>query len=203
METAKEILKKKGLFKREMDSQLGRERSEMLWERAEVRLEEILRDHASIPKGHHTHTDRFIFPAAAVYLTLKEAEGAQRAIHILEDPIITSSEEIGRRLGRLMRIPGMRSLFIWLWDPVSRRMFGESCGFRNVFYPRKKGEYRMDIVACPYDHYFRELGCPELTRIFCENDERTYGNLPGLVFARKTTLGKGGERCDFCLRKGK
>ena len=49
--------------------------------------------------------------------------------------------------------------------------------------------------------YLTELGCPEITKIFCENDERIYGNLPGLKFERKGTLGKGAEKCDFCIRK--
>ena len=79
--------------------------------------------------------------------------------------------------------------------------FGKDSGFQNRFYPKKKGEYRMDILACPYCRYFTELGCFDLTRIFCENDERGYGNLPGLVFERTGTLGKGAERCDFCIRK--
>ena len=61
----------------------------------------------------------------------------------------------------------------------------------------------MDILECPYNKYFTELGCPELTKIFCRNDELAYGNLPGLNFIRTTTLGRGGERCDFCLRRAK
>lgn len=73
-------------------------------------------------------------------------------------------------------------------------------GFRNVFYPKKKGEYRMDIVECPYNRYFTELGTPELTQIFCINDECTYGDIPGLEFIRKTTLGTGGDKCDFYIR---
>jgi len=73
--------------------------------------------------------------------------------------------------------------------------------FKNVFYPKEKGAYRMDITACPYNRYFTALGCPELTKIFCENDERTYGNLPGLQFIRTSTLGKGGDRCDFYLKR--
>ncbi len=72
---------------------------------------------------------------------------------------------------------------------------------KNKFYPKKKGEFRMDITACPYCRYFRELGCPELTEIYCENDDRVYGNLPGLKFERTGTLGKGAERCDFRIRK--
>ena len=40
-----------------------------------------------------------------------------------------------------------------------------------------------------------------MTRIFCENDERVYGSIPGLVFERKGTLGKGADRCDFYISK--
>ena len=70
----------------------------------------------------------------------------------------------------------------------------------NVFYPNKKGEYRMDITQCPYNRYFAELGCPELTKIFCGNDDRVYGDLPGLEFIRTGTLGRGADKCDFYLR---
>ena len=44
------------------------------------------------------------------------------------------------------------------------------------------------------------LGTPELTQIFCINDECTYGDIPGLEFIRKTTLGTGGDKCDFYIR---
>lgn len=59
----------------------------------------------------------------------------------------------------------------------------------------------MDVISCPYFRYFTELGCPEITKIFCENDDRIYGSLPGLQFLRTGTLGKGAERCDFWMKK--
>ncbi len=53
-----------------------------------------------------------------------------------------------------------------------KKLFGSNSGFKNVFYPKKKGEHRMDVDACPYCRYFTELGCLALTKIFCANDER-------------------------------
>ena len=100
-----------------------------------------------------------------------------------------------------MKFPGMKGLFIRFWNPMTKKIFGPGNGFKNIFYPKKKGEYRMDVISCPYYRYFGELGCPELTKIYCENDERIYGNLPGITFMRMGTLGKGAERCDFLLRK--
>ena len=88
-----------------------------------------------------------------------------------------------------------------MWDPLTKKKFGANGGFKNIFYYNPKGEYKMDIVSCPYCKYFTELGCPEITKIFCANDDRVYGNLPGIEFRRKSTLGNGADRCDFYIRK--
>lgn len=201
MKTAQQIMKSKAFIKKEMDKNLPKEQSDQLWRDAEGRLSAIVDRYSDIPKGAHLHTDNYIFPAAAVYLTVKEAVGQEQAYRIVEDSAIAHSVPIGQKLAKLMKIPGMRSLFMGIWGPMTRNLFGSNNGFRNVFYPKKKNEFRMDILACPYCRYFTELGCPELTKIYCENDDRTYGSLPGLKFERTGTLGKGADRCDFCIKK--
>jgi len=201
MKTAAQIMKNKQQIKAEMDARMTKTESDSLWSKAEQRLDEIMKQYAGIPKGEHAHTDNFIFPSAAIYLTLKEAVGEEVAYSVIENAAIKGSVEIGKKLARLMRLPGMKSLFVRIWDPMTKKMFGPDRGFKNVFYPKKKGEYRMDIVACPYYRYFTELGCPEITKISCSNDDRCYGNLPGLEFKRTGTLGTGADRCDFYLRK--
>ena len=132
---------------------------------------------------------------------MKEVVGPEKAYRIIEDAAVRGCAEIEKKLQKLIRLPGMPSLFLKAWDPLTKRLFAAGNGFQNVFYPKKKGEYRMDVTACPYCRTFTELGCPELTKIFCENDERIYGRLPGLSFERTGTLGKGAACCDFCLRK--
>lgn len=201
MKTAEQMIEKRAFIKKEMDKNLPKEQSDALWAEATGRLEKILDKYSTLPKGVRLHTDRSIFPASAVYLTLKEAVGSETAYSIIENAAISLTEPIGKKLAGLMKIPGMRSLFMSIWGPMTKKLFGPNNGFQNVFYPKKKNEFRMDITACPYCRYFTELGCPELTKIYCENDDRTYGNLPGLKFERTGTLGKGAERCDFCIRK--
>ena len=201
MKTAAQIMKSKAFIKAEMDRYLSKDQSDDLWQKAADRLSAILNQYNALPQGVHFHTDRYIFPSAAVYLTLKEAIGEKTAYSIIENSAVSNTEPIGKNLAKLMKIPGMRSLFIRIWDPLTKKEFGTESGFTNVYYPKKKNEYRMDITSCPYCRYFTELGCPELTKIFCENDERTYGKLPGIKFERTGTLGKGAERCDFCIRK--
>ena len=201
MNKAEKIMKKKAFIKAEMDKDLPKAQSDALWQKATGKLSGILNQYSSLPKGVHAHTDNFIFPAAAIYLTAKEAVGQDKAYGFIENAAVIRTESYGRKLAALMRFPGMRSLFVKIWDPMTRKKFGADSGFQNRFYPKEKGIYRVDILACPYCRYFGELGCPELTKIFCENDDRGYGNLPGLKFERTGTLGKGADRCDFCIRK--
>ncbi|MBR3356568.1 MAG: L-2-amino-thiazoline-4-carboxylic acid hydrolase [Solobacterium sp.] len=201
MKTAETIMKKKAVIKTEMDKVLPKAESDALWREATVKLDELLRRYNSLPKGVHMHTDSRILPSAAVYLTVKDAVGQETAYRIIENGAVQTCKPIEKKLQKLMKLPGMQSLFLKAWDPLTKKLFGSGNGFRNVFYPKKKGEFRMDVTACPYCRYFMELGCPELTKVFCENDDRIYGSLTGLKFERTGTLGKGAERCDFCLRK--
>lgn len=201
MKTAEQIMKSKQAVKDELDTRMPKAASDALWNKAGHELNEILKRYAGIPRGERIHTDNYIFPSAAIYLTLKEKMGGEDAYAVIENAAIRNSTDVGRKLAGLMRVPGMKSLFVKIWDPMTKKMFGSDSGFQNVFYPKKKGEYRMDILACPYNKYFTELGCPELTKIFCANDNRCYGSLPGLEFKRTGTLGTGAARCDFYLRK--
>lgn len=201
MKTAKQMLKAKQAVKEEMDRRFPRSLSDDLWNKAENRLVGILKKYASLSGGVRTHTDHYIFPSAAIYLTLCEVTSPENAYAVIENTAIEHSNEVGRKLANLMKLPGMKSFFVWFWHPMVKKLFGPDSGFQNVFYPKKKGEYRMDVIACPYCRHFTELGCPELTKIFCANDERCYGNLPGLEFKRNGTLGTGADRCDFYLKK--
>ena len=201
MKTAKQIMKGKRFIKDEMDRQFSKTVSDELWQSAEKKLSMFMEQYAGIPKGVHTHTDNYIFPAAAIYLAVRERASEKEAYDIIENAAIRNSSDAGRKIAKLVKLPGMKSLFISIWDPMTRKMFSTNSGFTNVFYPKKRGEFRMDVTACPYNRYLTELGCPELTKIFCANDDRCYGNLPGVEFKRKGTIGTGADRCDFYMRK--
>ena len=199
MKTAEQIMAKKTVFKAELDKRTSN--SNELWKKATEKLDEIMKQYDTLPAGVQTHTHNKIFPSAAIYLTAKEALGEKEAFAVVEGGAIKNCEGIAKKLATLMKIPGFPGLFVKLWNPLTKKIFGPNNGFENTFYPKKKGEYRMDVNSCPYCQYFTELGCPELTRIYCENDIRVYGDLPHLKFERTGTLGTGAERCDFYLKK--
>ncbi len=65
------ILRKKAVYKAEMDRIMPREKSDALWRKAAGILDSILDQHPSLPGGVRMHTGK-IFPAAAVYLAAKD-----------------------------------------------------------------------------------------------------------------------------------
>ena len=163
MKSAAQIMKKKIAMRAELEKHLPKEEANALWLQATEQLSAILTRYADLPKAMRFHTESRIFPSAAIYLTAKERLGEKTAFSIVENAAIELTDQLGKKLARLMRLPGMRSLFVRIWDPLVRKVFGPDNGFRNAFYPKQKGEYRMDVISCPYCRYFTELGCPELT----------------------------------------
>ena len=63
------------------------------------------------------------------------------------------------------------------------------------------GIWRVDMVKCPYHDTCAEYGYPELCRCFCDSDDISYAGLhPKLIWERSMTLGRGDDRCDFCMK---
>ena len=190
------VMKSKKLFKTEIAKRFAPSETEKIWVDAENRLFELYASHTDLPKGVSAHTDSFIFPAAAIYLAMKEAD-SEIAYDIMKTKMAEKSDKMGQMIAKCCRFPGFKKFFLNMWDSMSHKMFGESAGFKNVFYPKEKDCFRMDITQCPYHTYLTEAGCPELNVLFCENDIHSYGNLPGLKFTRTKTIGAGDELCDF------
>ena len=193
---ARKVMKSKKLFKTEIAKRFAPSETEKIWVDAENRLFELYASHTDLPKGVSAHTDSFIFPAAAIYLAMKEAD-SEIAYDIMKTKMAEKSDKMGQMIAKCCRFPGFKKFFLNMWDSMSHKMFGESAGFKNVFYPKEKDCFRMDITQCPYHTYLTEAGCPELNILFCENDVHSYGNLPGLKFTRTKTIGTGDELCDF------
>jgi len=189
-------LKGKDVFKKEISGRFSQTECDKVWRDAHKRLYKMYADHPDLPKGVAMHTDSFIFPAAAIYLAMKEINPAI-AMDVMRKVMAEKSGKTGEMIAKFCRLPGFKKFFLGMWDSMSHKMFGEASGFKNVFYPKEKGCFRMDITQCPYNRYLTEQGCPELNILFCENDVHSYGNLPGLKFTRTRTIGAGDDLCDF------
>ena len=194
------IIKQKLNYKKELQNRLPEETCNKIWKNIHQRLTSFYEEYNDLPKGVASHTDAFIFPAAAIYLSIKEYAPDQ-AFDVMEKMMKERTIKAGESFAKMSKIPGFKTLFLKIWDSMSINGFGEKSGFKNKIYPVQNGEHKMDITHCPYHHYLTKLGCPELTILFCKNDEYSYGNIPGIKFTRTKTIGGGAEFCDFKISK--
>lgn len=147
-------------------------------------------------KGELKHLDGTILPTVALYKALLEID-PENALKSANTVMMNICEKGGAVAGKILKLPGMKSAFMWLLPKMAVKMFGESCGFQYENYEVSRCSLKMDMTACPYCRYAILFGCPELTPVFCDSDFATYGNLPGIRFERTQTLGTGGSFCDF------
>ena len=83
----------------------------------------------------------------------------------------------------------------------TRSIFGPAAGFAPKELQTGNGVWRVDMMKCPYHDTCAEYGCPELCRCFCDSDDISYTGLhPKLIWERSMTLGRGNDRCDFCMK---
>ena len=177
---------------------LGEQESNEILSNCEGRIREAWLKYTDVSKEEAYHLKKII-PIACSYLAIKEKH-PELAMDITLQNHKEKADKAAKALQKVVRLPGMKKLFIKVWNPMTRKMFGEAAGFQNKFYQNKKNEYRMDVLQCPYCRTFTELGAPELAQYSCESDDIVYGNLPGIEFIRTQTLAKGGDKCDFYLR---
>ena len=66
-------------------------------------------------------SDSFIFPAAAIYLAIKEKE-PDMAYEVMKKVMSERSDKVGYSLARCCRIPGFRAFFLCMWDAMSHKI---------------------------------------------------------------------------------
>ena len=106
-----------------------------------------------------------------------------------------------KQLAALLHIPGLYRLVPGVFVKSTRSVFGPAAGFVPKELQTGNGVWRVDMMKCPYHDTCAEYGCPELCRCFCDSDDISYAWLhPKLIWERSMTLGRGNDRCDFCMK---
>lgn len=150
-----------------------------------------------LSKKEKVHTERMIFPRAAIYLQMIRYLPQKEALGLIEASVRIGVEPDRRRLHLATKVPFIRPLFFKIFPGMIHTMFDGEAGFQAREIESDRRHYRVDVLQCPYVKYCALLGCPELTATFCLSDDRVYGDMCGIAFERKGTLGRGSDKCDF------
>ena len=176
---------------------LGEEQTDVLVNDAVRLCNELCSQYTNLPSKEKIHTERMIFPRAAIYRQMLQYIPREEAISLIEEAVRIGVEPDRKRLHIATKIPFIRPLFFQIFRGMIGTMFNGDVGFRFQEIEADSRHYRVDVLQCPYVKYCELLGCKELTSTFCLSDDRVYGNMCGITFERHGTIGRGSDKCDF------
>ena len=177
------------------------EQAEALNWALEKRLAELREENAGATPEEKFHLESQILPGIAAYQVLQTVLPREEALATLHGYVEERAWKLRKGILGLMRIPGLWRRVPGLFARGTRKFFGSAAGFAARELEVTGAVWRIDMTKCPYHDTCVRYGCPELCPCFCDSDDITYGDLhPRLLWRRTETLGRGGGRCDFCLK---
>ena len=177
------------------------EQAERLNWALEKRLAELREENAGATPEEKFHLESQILPSIAAYQVLRTVLPREEALATLHGYVEERAWKLRKGILGLMRIPGLWRRVPGLFAKGTRKFFGSAAGFAARELEVTGSVWRIDMTKCPYHDACVRYGCPELCPCFCDSDDITYGDLhPRLLWRRTETLGRGGGRCDFCLK---
>ena len=177
------------------------EQAERLNWALEKRLAELWEENAGATPEEKFHLESQILPGIAAYQVLQTVLPREEALATLHGYVEERAWKLRKGILGLMRIPGLWRRVPGLFAKGTRKFFGSAAGFAARELEVTGSVWRIDMTKCPYHDACVRYGCPELCPCFCDSDDITYGDQhPRLLWRRTETLGRGGGRCDFCLK---
>ena len=167
----------------------------------DARLESLRAENAHASKEKQLHLQKQILPGIAAYETLQTVLPQKEALQTVHGYVEKRAWGLKKKFLRLMRIPGLYRAVPGIFARKTPKFFGSAAGFAATELQTSDGVWRIDMTKCPYHDACVHYGCTELCPCFCDSDDITYDGLhPRLHWHRTTTLGRGGDCCDFCLK---
>lgn len=174
--------------------EFGKGRGNTLFDRQDKLLGSIINNTKNKSKMQMAVLVHVILPSIALYKTLSEEDLSEDSVYGCMQKYMV--EKVGRKMhsamARMEIIPGFYSIYSHAFLKVMRVSDAHE-STQN----RGKDYFDVTITKCLWHTACEENGCAELCRLFCDADNVTYGGLKKIDFTRTTTLGYGGDCCDF------
>jgi hypothetical protein len=106
-----------------------------------------------------------------------------------------------RQVALLQLLPDPFPLFRWIGRRTMQRSYPKE-GWTTEWVADDEQCLAFNMRRCVYLETMTAYGAPELMPHICAFDDWMFETLPPTIaWERTTTLGRGGDRCDFCWRR--
>ncbi|MBN1428497.1 MAG: L-2-amino-thiazoline-4-carboxylic acid hydrolase [Anaerolineae bacterium] len=151
--------------------------------------------------AHHAlraHLEKSILPGLAAYQVLREdGLDEQEAIATVERFFEAAYATYRWQMVWMARLPFLFPLFRFIIRRILKSNFPQE-GWQFEWVEDSPTRLAFNDYCCFYLDVLTEYGVPELTPAFCATDDMMIDNFASRIrWERTTTLGHGGDRCDF------
>ena len=181
----------------EIERRLGEEMAESIKAECRYSLDGFFEKHGHFEEAKAIHAEENILPIGYIYLALKKRIGSE-AYGLVRDVMRNNCLRTRDALNREIEEKGTAQFFAD-WEKGCRESFGKENGYTCDFHKAGENGVSLEVYHCLYYEMLTEMGCPEVTRIFCDSDDFEMGDLEKVVFRRNGTLAYGNSMCDFKL----
>lgn len=108
-----------------------------------------MRQISGLSKKEKLHTERMIFPRAAIYLQMVKYISQKEALGLIEESVRIGVEPDRKRLHAATKLPFIRPLFFKVFHKMIGTMFNGDAGFRFVEIEADSRHYRVDVLQAP------------------------------------------------------
>ena len=115
--------------------------------RAESHYAALAAQCADAAPGEQFHLDNTILPTAAIYKALLETD-SEHALAVTHEALIGLCQTGNRAMQIILRIPGMKGLFMGMLPKMALKMFGRDSGFDYTNFSADKTHLAMDTTVC-------------------------------------------------------
>ncbi|MCM1523157.1 MAG: L-2-amino-thiazoline-4-carboxylic acid hydrolase [Ruminococcus sp.] len=190
--------KRQAEIKAFLAEEFGEEKGCALFEKQELLFQALTERKKGESKSRMKTLTQTIMPVIAMYRILEEAvTEKEEALRIVRKYMIdVVAADKNRSMAKMEKIPA----FFYIYRNIFLKVMRTSDLWSGT---QERGKECFDVVItkCLWHESCVENGCPELCRLFCDVDDVTYGGLSKMKFSRTTSLGYGGDRCDFHFSK--
>ena len=114
----------------ELRKKLGREQTDVLVNDAVTLCNELCGKYQGLSKKEKLHTERMIFPRAAIYLQMVKYIPQEESIGLMEESVRIGVEPDRKRLRAVTKLPFIRPLFFKIFRKMIGTMFNGDAGFK-------------------------------------------------------------------------
>ena len=132
-------MNKLGFIKKQLVKLYGKEKTDVIVDLAQKHYQECTVLCKDASKGERTHLEDTILPTTAVYKALLEVDN-ENALKYTNDIIINLCEMGGSILNKILKVPGMPSVFMKVLPKMAVKLFGRECGFDYINFEATGGD---------------------------------------------------------------